>query len=229
MVACLHYVGRSRFLMNTYLSLASWSCLAGRSAGEQVQAQSNQKRALARAASYEAETAPQSAEDAVRALIRQEGRIATVETADKFWRKAVSVQETQAKPRSMEEVLRRQRIIDQRLTRIETKLKIGTQRQKAKVMPIDQLFAGQSRKPDRQNALMLAIGAVLAIILIVLLVISLLPSGAPTETSPLSHAESEAEPVALEPAGQILVQGTAPPDGGASDCPSSGLLEPMAA
>jgi putative transposase len=27
----LHYVGRSRFLMNTYLSLASWSCLAARS------------------------------------------------------------------------------------------------------------------------------------------------------------------------------------------------------
>jgi hypothetical protein len=173
--------------------------------------------ASVRAASNEAETAPQSAEDAVQGLLRQEGRIAMVEKAAKFRPKAGPVEETPTKPRSMEEVLRRQRIIDQRLTRIETKLKIGMQRQKAKVMPIDQLFAGQSRKPDRQNALMLAIGAVLAIILIVLLVIWFLSPGDAIEIELQSQSESEAEAVASEHTVQTHGQETALPDDGASD------------
>jgi flagellar biosynthesis/type III secretory pathway M-ring protein FliF/YscJ len=79
------------------------------------------------------------------------------------------------------------------------------------------LFAGQSRKPDRQNALMLAIGAVLAIILIVLLVIWFLSPGAAIEIELQSQSESEAESVASAHTVQTHGQEAAPPDDGASD------------
>lgn len=165
---------------------------------DQAVANAEQSVMSGQAAMRDLEAEPTSGDEIVRRLIKQEVSTASAEVAIGGRIKKAQAKNVVQKPRSLEEVLRRQEILDHRLTRIEQTLKMGAQSQRSKVMPIDQAFARNITKPDIQTKLILAFMSVLAFVLVVLFIVWL---------SGLTSVGEEEAPQLSEALPEVAVQG----------------------
>lgn len=140
-----------------------------------------------------------SVENAVRNLFAQEEQVEEIEYSTKIAKRKPNISQSSAAqhPKSMKEVLRRQEIIGQRLTRIEHHLNLAKRPHAKSTMPIDQALGSTKSMPDRLNFVVLLAGVGLAIILLLLFLVwfflrSESPEEGQVDVEPISSSSQEA-------------------------------------